>query len=816
MFTLLTRRSSDAEPRLMWRIVFSFMVMMPVTVSCADDPPGKPLRELIDSHFSADLPASLPASDAEFARRVSIDLTGMPPDVDRLRTFLADKSPDKREKLVQGLIASPHFERRLATFLDITLMERRPYKDIKEDEWMTYLLSSVRSNKPWNELAREILSADGTEESSRAAVRFALARDAEPNLLTRDVSRIFFGRDLQCAQCHNHPLVEDYLQADYQGMLAFIAPGFVKTIQKPGPKTKDGKPGKPISLKIYAEKDGDDISFESVFVKNTKHRTGPRLIGEPSILEPDVLPVSTTNVNRPKHSRREKMAALATSGQVAAFNENIANRLWGMMMGRGLVHPPDFHHRDNPPVKPTLMKELGTQFALMKFDMKTFLQEVALSKVYQRSYELPALSRSLNGVQSQLQLNQKKRDEIDAQVSELVKKYEAANQEFQKAEAQLIPVAVEVEKQRKAYAAAATESAKLKTAMDQAQTARQKDAELVGLLSQTKAGLDVAVKNLGDAEITELQKKLIAKLNKTQASASAKEKAFNDASKKWSDNEAKIKAANDSLNQGYAKRKPIRQVLDGKESQQREIRSKLENAITLRGVIDSKIATYEKILSMGELTKKIAATNDDANGDGSRQKIQMEFNRVEDSLIGRFSKSHVVSTLRPLTPEQLCWSTLKATGFYQRYFVAEENKLRKEQKLAAEAKLSLEQLRLVEERTYNVLKGHLNNFVRFYAAGAGQPQGDFFATADQALFAANSGSINSYVNPSADNVTDRMFKAQSPQQAAEELYLAILSRLPSKDEVAEVDSYLKSKDKRQAVMELAWSLINSAEFRFNH
>ena len=116
------------------------------------------------------------------------------------------------------------------------------------------------------------------------------------------------------------------------------------------------------------------------------------------------------------------------------------------------------------------------------------------------------------------------------------------------------------------------------------------------------------------------------------------------------------------------------------------------------------------------------------------------------------------------------------------------------------------------------MKSNVATFVTFYGAAAGQPQGDFFSTADQALFSSNGGSINSWVVPAGDNVTDRVLRQTNPRLAAEEIYLAVLTRMPTEDEVAEVTSYLTSRtgDRNLAAQELVWAVLNSAEFRFNH
>ena len=124
----------------------------------------------------------------------------------------------------------------------------------------------------------------------------------------------------------------------------------------------------------------------------------------------------------------------------------------------------------------------------------------------------------------------------------------------------------------------------------------------------------------------------------------------------------------------------------------------------------------------------------------------------------------------------------------------------------------------LEQRTFDKLKPNLGTFVAYYGAAAGQPQGDFFATADQALFAANGGAINSWVAPAGGNVTERIAKLEDARAAADELYLAIFTRLPTDEERADVEKYLKDRtqDKVAAAQELAWALLNSSEFRFNH
>ena len=263
------------------------------------------------------------ASDAEFLRRVSLDLIGMPPTADEARAFIKDAAADKRAKLIDQLFASTHFVRRFAEALDLMLMERRPNTNVPADEWQAWLVKSVRENKPWNKMAKEILLADGADPATRAPARFALDRGSDPNMLTRDIGRVFFGRDMQCAQCHDHPLVSDYLQSDYQGLFAFLQPTYTIT-RKEGEK----------QTVLQAEHAGASVAFQSVFL-HVPRRTAARVPDSTMIDEPFYLPGEEYQVapgdnvkSIPKFSYREKLAELATNGSNEAFNRNIANRLW--------------------------------------------------------------------------------------------------------------------------------------------------------------------------------------------------------------------------------------------------------------------------------------------------------------------------------------------------------------------------------------------------------------------------------------------------------------------------------------------------------
>jgi hypothetical protein len=348
-----------------------------------------PLHERIDQLIAAGKPdfakqAAPAASDAEFLRRVYLDLTGTIPTGEVARAFLKDSSKENRAQLIDRVLASPEYARHMANVFDVMLMERRPDKHVPHPQWTEYLRSSFAANKPWDQLVREMLSADGTDPKTRPAAKFLLDREAEPNLETRDIGRLFLGMNLQCCQCHDHPLVVDYKQEQYYGIYAFLNRTFLFNEKSKGT--------------VLAEKAEGEVSFQSVFdpAKVTK-TTGSRLpFGKPVVdvkfdkgKEYEVAPANGVRPV-PKYSRRSQLAPQLISGDDLPFKRNAANRLWALMMGRGLVHPLDMDHSANPPSHPELMALLADEFAAMKFDIRAFLRELALSQTYQRSSELPA------------------------------------------------------------------------------------------------------------------------------------------------------------------------------------------------------------------------------------------------------------------------------------------------------------------------------------------------------------------------------------------------------------------------------------------
>jgi hypothetical protein len=350
-----------------------------------------PLHQRIDQAIADGTPAygkfAAPlASDADFLRRAYLDLNGTIPSADEARAFLKDTAPDKRAKLIDRLLASPNYARHLSEVFDALLMDRRPGRHVPQPQWQQLLRDAFAASKPYDQLVREILSSNGADPKTRPAAKFYLDRDGEPHVITRDVGRLFLGMNLACAQCHDHPLVSHYRQDHYYGVFAYVGRSFLFN-----DRTK--------KVSVFAEKFEGDLSYQSVFDPSVTKKATPRLPGRAPLAEPKLakgkeylVPPSKTAAPVPAFSRRARLPEALTADN-PQFRRTLANRLWALMHGRGLIEPVELDHPGNPPSHPELLATLTDEVGAVKFDVKAVLRQLALSDTYQRSSALPKGAR---------------------------------------------------------------------------------------------------------------------------------------------------------------------------------------------------------------------------------------------------------------------------------------------------------------------------------------------------------------------------------------------------------------------------------------
>jgi len=368
------------------------------------------LAQRIDGAAQADMPwlAASPAAETQALRRLSLDLRNTVPTLEEIDAYLAEPLEGRWMRWVDKFLADPLHRERLVDWYDKTLLQRRAYQNVDRGTWITYLRGAVDANTPLDTLLRGIVESVWWNKTQRAQQRFFLERGGDSHAIARDIGRVFFGKDMQCAQCHDHPQVEDYLQIDYHGLLAFVSASSLAE-----GKTTDEK-GAEQKLQMYIEKASGDAPFESVFNKGVPFRSATRVPGQPEQFETYLAPDERYEPaaregafaglpNAPVQSRRSLLATQLQSSN-RAFAENWANRVWAIMFGRGLIHPLDMHHFDNPASNPELLKLLTDSLIESKFSVTAILRQIALSETYKRGRNTPvqAVVDSRGVVQVQL------------------------------------------------------------------------------------------------------------------------------------------------------------------------------------------------------------------------------------------------------------------------------------------------------------------------------------------------------------------------------------------------------------------------------
>ena len=548
-------------------------------------------------------PRGVAVDDLTFLRRVTLDLTGRIPSVVEARKFLADTSPDKRSQAIDRLMASPDFYRHLAVVFDVMLMERRGDKHVKSVEFRAWLQEFFQQKKPYNELVHSLLSADGTDGKQRAASAFFLERDVEPNLLTREIGRMFLGIDLQCAQCHDHPLIDDYHQTDYFGTFAFVNQ---LTVFRPDAK----------KLALIGETVRGQSEFKSVFTER-EAVTSPRLPGEVEIVEPVFAIGDEYNIRPaknvrpvPKFSRRDKMAELISSGKNPLFRRNIANRLWAMMMGRGLVHPVDQHHSENPATNPALLDLLGEEFAKANFSVPSLLREIALSQTYQRSWQLPAdLSPSSESAAKVLADLNAQVTTAEAQVDAKQEEALAALEKLDEALAEAKPLRTALQKVVTAAQAEATKLDAATTAVKGNQTKFDQKNSVAVAVRAAAASAKVALASIpDDKELAATTKILDTKAVKLEAEA-AKLKTTLDASvKAAAAANAKLAEANKPVEPARAALAPVEAKVRERRAAHVALREEIRRTREVAQHTERRADFLETVVNLDAAEKSLAAT----------------------------------------------------------------------------------------------------------------------------------------------------------------------------------------------------------------
>jgi WD40 repeat protein len=309
-------------------------------------------------------------TDAEFLRRATIDLTGLPPTVEEVRAFLADpaESRAKREALVDRLIGSDafidHWTNKWADLLQVNRKFLAPEGAIAFRAWIR---QNVAANTPYDQFVRQIVTATGSNRENPAASYFKILR--EPTATMENTTQLFLAVRFNCNKCHDHPF-ERWTQDQYYQTAAY----FARVGLEADPESKgrniggtDVEGAKPLYEKV------SDVATGEVIHDRTKAVTEP------------AFPYPAAHETKDGESRREEFAAWLTSAENPYFARSYVNRLWGYMTGVGLIEPLDDARAGNPPSNPQLLDELTREFVASGFDTRHILRLIARSRTYQLS-----------------------------------------------------------------------------------------------------------------------------------------------------------------------------------------------------------------------------------------------------------------------------------------------------------------------------------------------------------------------------------------------------------------------------------------------
>lgn len=336
-----------------------------------------PPANFIDTHVFARLRQlrmnpSADCSDAEFLRRVSLDLLGVLPTPAEARRFLADTRPDRRVRLVDALLARPEFADAWALKWGDLLRNEEKQLDRKGVAlFHAWLRQRFAADTPLNELARALLAGRGSTYKEPAANYYRALR--EPQIRAEATAQVFLGIRLQCAKCHNHPF-DVWTQDDYHQFSAFFARVQYKIVEN---KRRD-------KLDKH-EFDGEQVVY---FDKNSeiKHPVNG------AVLSPRFLGGAVPTSGR-AGDRTQALADWVADPANPFFARTQANRVWSHLMGRGIVEPNDDFRVSNPPANAALLDALAKDLADHRFDLKHLLRTIITSQTYQRS----AVPNATNG-----------------------------------------------------------------------------------------------------------------------------------------------------------------------------------------------------------------------------------------------------------------------------------------------------------------------------------------------------------------------------------------------------------------------------------
>ncbi|MSR32148.1 MAG: DUF1549 domain-containing protein [Gemmataceae bacterium] len=340
--------------------------------------PGRPMEKAIDHYISQGwkekkIQPAQPASAETWLRRITLDLEGRISTPEEVQAFINDPSADKKMKVIENLMKSPAYLRHQTREFENLLMNG------SRGALQTYLTKALGENRPWDRIFKELMVADESVEQTKGSSEYLKARIKDLDRLTTDVSVAFFGVNVSCAQCHNHPLVHDWTQDHFYGMKSFFSRTF-----EAGNYLGEREFG---VVKFLPNK-GKEKQAEFMFL--TGKKVTPPGMTEPSKEEQkkekellEKLKKDKTPPPPAKVSTRAMLVDIALGANDRGFfSKAIVNNLWHRFYGHGLVMPLDQMHSENPSSHPELLEWLARDFAAHGYDLNRLVKGLVASEAY--------------------------------------------------------------------------------------------------------------------------------------------------------------------------------------------------------------------------------------------------------------------------------------------------------------------------------------------------------------------------------------------------------------------------------------------------
>lgn len=322
-------------------------------------------RQIRETWKDNEVEPSPQADDAEWMRRVYLDIVGHIPAVEDVEKFLADKDKSKRKELIDRLLDDPGYTRNWTTIWTNLCIGQQTPRRVSREGMQKFFREAFGKNRPWKEIVFDLVTAEGHYEEN-GATNFLLAQmqDQDDGIqMTAKTTRLFMGMQVQCTQCHDHPF-NDWKQDQFWQFNSFF-----RQTGKVDHRKFDQKSGRMID--DFSEIVERDFSGPVYFEK----RSGLMKVAYPSYFGTDVNPDNTTD-------RRQELAKLMTSGDRPMIALAYINRLWAHFFGYGFTNPIDDISTHIPVTHPALFDRLADEFVKSGYDCKQAIRWIANCEAY--------------------------------------------------------------------------------------------------------------------------------------------------------------------------------------------------------------------------------------------------------------------------------------------------------------------------------------------------------------------------------------------------------------------------------------------------